>query len=201
MNDVSPWIGRLAAFVLLLGLLALLVLYGVLPIRERYVNARESDAHNREVISRLAGAPMRMELLRKRSEVVAGQLEASGLLLAGNNDALASAELREHLKRVIEDKGGQLQSSQSLPPKEEGGFQRVTLRVTMTASIWELLQVLHALEGQQPYLFVDTLDIKSSARRRRRSRDPEVESPTLTTRFDLVGYILPQEVVPNGESQ
>jgi hypothetical protein len=50
--------------------------------------------------------------------------------------------------------------------------------------------LLYELEAQRPYLFVETLEIKSRVRRSRQNRERSDEAPLLMARFDIYGYIL-----------
>jgi len=62
--------------------------------------------------------------------------------------------------------------------------------VALRANIQQFVPLLYELEAQRPYLFVETLEIKSRVRRSRQNRERSDEAPLLMTRFDIYGYIL-----------
>ena len=52
-------------------------------------------------------------------------------------------------------------------------------------------RLIYRLETEEPYLFIDNLDVKSRSRRRRRAQQDQSGDPLLSVRFDLYGYIMP----------
>ncbi len=87
--------------------------------------------------------------------------EPRKLYLKGTTAALASAELQDTVKQSIEAQGGRVISANPLPPKEESGYRVVGATVMLNVNNVNLRRVLHALESQQPYVFLDNLTIRS----------------------------------------
>ena len=108
---------------------------------------------------------------------------------------MATAELRETVKRIIGQTGGELQSSQNLTALDEGGFKRVAIRIAVKVTIQELQSLLYQIEALRPYLLVETLEIKSRRTRRReqaRGGIAETQPLPLLARLDIYGYIQPK---------
>ena len=190
MHALPPWLSKLSAVALLAGILLLFVVYAISPIVERHRELRDDLAHSGDMITHLSAAGERRELLVKQIEVLERSVIDSGLLLQSETEPLAAAELRETVKRIIGRTGGELQSSQNLTASDVEGFKRIAIRVALRANIQQFVPLLYELEAQRPYLFVETLEIKSRVRRSRQNRERSDETPLLMARFDIYGYIL-----------
>ncbi len=114
----------------------------------------------------------------------------AGGYLKGPSDALAAAELQDHVRAVIEGAAGGLRSTQILPAgatEPTVAARRAALRIQLGIDIKGLQKVLYELETGQPYLFIDQLTVRQE-RRRRRSNEPEQE-PVLDVSFEVYGYV------------
>ena len=191
MNALPSWMSKLAALGLLIGLIAAVAVLIVLPAVEKRQAIKDGLEHSHDVIERLSALAPRREELAATAEALDEDLEVSGLLMTSANELLAAAELRDYVERAIGMHGGELQSSQGLPTTETEGLRRSGIRVTMTASIGELAGTLYMLEEQRPYLFIESLEIRSRQRKRRRD-DAALQETLLplTVRFDVHGYLL-----------
>jgi len=105
--------------------------------------------------------------------------------------ALAAAELQQRIKAVVEAAGGTLQSTQALPPVEEGGAVKVAISAIMNGDTGSLLRVLHNLESQTPLLFVDNLELSARQNRPRLSsgRYASYTRMQLNVQFEVAGYL------------
>ena len=94
----------------------------------------------------------------------------------------------ERLKRIVEQSGGSLTSTQVLPSTDEEAFQRVSVNARMSVSIEAFQKVLHELESGLPALVVDNVVVLArGARSRRRTRRNRPLG--LDVRFRLSGYL------------
>jgi general secretion pathway protein M len=105
--------------------------------------------------------------------------------------ALAAAELQQRVKAAVDAVGGTLQSTQALPPVEEGNAVKVTVSAAMTGDLDSVRKVLYALESQTPLLFVNNLQV---AARENRPRLPDGRMADyirvqLNTLFEVSGYL------------
>lgn len=105
--------------------------------------------------------------------------------------ALAAAELQQRLKALIEAAGGTLQSTQALPPVEEGRVVKVTISAMMNGDISGLQKVLYDLESQTPLLFVDNLELSARTIRPRlpNGRYANYTRIQLSAQFEVSGYL------------
>jgi general secretion pathway protein M len=188
----TPWIGRLAAVLLLIAVIEAAYVLVVEPILIGY---RETDQAIEEVDDQLSHfqrlAAMRPVLANQLDQLAAEQ-EAGTYYLNGGTDALAAAGLQDRVSALVDGTGGSLRSIQPMAGVDEQGFRRITLRIQMTATIEALFETVYALETGMPVLFVENLDIRSRFTRRRINQAGAQEAPDtplLTVGFDLSGYM------------
>lgn len=108
--------------------------------------------------------------------------------LQGPSEALVSADLQNRVKMVVQENGGELNSTQVLEPTSEETFRRLSVRVRMSGGSEALYKVLYALETERPFLFIDNIDINA---RTMRVREGQGETIELMVSFDLFGYMRP----------
>jgi General secretion pathway protein M. len=79
-----------------------------------------------------------------------------------NNTAtnLAGAELQDIVRSAIQGNGARITTSQTVAPKEDGSFNRISVNVQFFATTANLQKVLNKLESQVPYLVIDTLTLR-----------------------------------------
>ena len=190
MTQMPPIVARMVALALLLGLVALVAVFGVLPFAEKARLTGEALEFNREMIARLSRSAAHPGSYDAQIDLLLARINDSGLYIRADTEPLAAAAVQEHLKRAVGLYGGELRSVQSLPSLEEENLTRIGLRVVMTGTLGPMIHVLHELESGEPYLFVDNLQIKSTTRRRRRTQQPPTSR--LSIRFDVHGYLPPE---------
>jgi hypothetical protein len=81
--------------------------------------------------------------------------------LKGSTSALASAELQDQVRQVVEGNGGRLVSANANPHRDDGAYRYATANFQLNISNTNLRRMLHALEIREPYLFNDNLVIRS----------------------------------------
>lgn len=189
---LPPWASRILALALLLGLLLLAYAVVVAPLVAGYRQSQGALAEARELLAGYRSVAARRDALEAQLAALSERQDDSGLYLAGATDALAAAALQDHVKSAIEGGGGNLRSIQILPAEDDEGFRRVGVRAQLTATVDDLLRILHGIESGRPFLFVDALEV-NNRRARRRSRDePETMDPVLLVRIDIAGYQQPR---------
>ncbi|KAA2284980.1 type II secretion system protein GspM [Arenimonas fontis] len=105
------------------------------------------------------------------------------------NRQLATAALVQRLESVVNGAAGasgQCRITARTPSESQGRdpFVRATVQVRLMCGMGELAAVLHQLEGGNPQLFVDNLDMLS-----RRSYLGGAEAGGMDVSFDLYGYL------------
>jgi general secretion pathway protein M len=145
----------LAAFAALLVAAAIVVPSWL--VYERYDGAATKLA--RQLKSYTTLNQQRPELL-KAVEELKGR-DTKRYFVKGATAALAGADLQDVAKAVIEASGGRVLSSQLLAHKDDGAFRQVSATMQLTATMQNLRQVLHALEGREPYMYLDNLTVRA----------------------------------------
>jgi general secretion pathway protein M len=166
---------------LALGLVALLVLLVraalVAPVLERRAGYEQSVAQSRALLERYRRVAAAEPTLA--AEVAALSAEAADrvLYLGGDNDTVAGSALQARIRQVIERHGGAVRSMQLMDGTAEDRFRRIGVRITASLGQPELALVLYDLETEPPLLFVDSLDVRRSARRERRQPQNQPAQP------------------------
>jgi general secretion pathway protein M len=113
--------------------------------------------------------------------------------------ALAGAELQRKVQDIVTAANGRLISTQILPGPPDESPPRVRVRTQIQGSTETLLDVLYDIEEARPFLFVDQVSVRSSARPQQPARDPRgraIRRPPvnpageLTVRLDIFGFTL-----------
>lgn len=117
------------------------------------------------------------------------------------NKELASAALVQRLEQVVGSASAnpnacQITARTPSEATEKEEFQRVVVQVRLRCGMAEFATVLHALEGGQPQLFVDNVDLLS--RRSYLAAGADAGGAAIDVGFDLYGYMksAPQVVSP-----
>jgi len=185
------WVSRLAALALSAGVAFACYLFVVAPIVAGYAETDAAVAQAAELLDRYRRVAAARTGLQERLDALKSRQSEIGTYLGGETDALAGAELQELVNATVAKGGGGLRSVQILPVKTDGSFRRIGVRVQMTATIAQVLRVLHGLEAGSTLLFVDNLEVSNRRARRRRNQPVEMD-PTLLVRLDLFGYLRPE---------
>jgi general secretion pathway protein M len=186
---LSPSRNRLLAF----GILAIVVgvvIVGIQSLVDTYSAQRDEIATVRDALTRFQKiAGERPALERQRNELARAEIGRSAYMTAAT-DSVAAANLQKLVKATVERSGGALQSTHVKPTRPDDAFRRIGLRVQMTATVDQLRGILHTLEANQPYLFVESLDLRAR-QTSRSSRAGVTEDRTLELRLDLYALMRP----------
>ncbi len=185
------WVSRLAALALTGGVAFALYVFVAAPIVAGYAETDAAVAQAAELLDRYRRIAAARPALQERLDALKSRQSEIGAYLSGGTDALAGAELQELVNATVAKGGGGLRSVQILPVKADGGFRRIGVRVQLTATMAQVLRVLHGFEAGSKLLFVAKLDISNRRARRRRNQPVEMD-PTLLVRLDLFGYLRPE---------
>ncbi|HYC34799.1 MAG TPA: type II secretion system protein GspM [Usitatibacter sp.] len=100
--------------------------------------------------------------------------------------ALSAAEAQEAVRSIVEANGGKLVTMQAPSSREDGRYRQITVNVQLTANIQALRRILHAIETNTPYLFVDNLMVRSQVSGQHRPGPGQ--EPEMFVHFDVSGY-------------
>ena len=185
---------RLAAVALLaVGLIALAAAIAMPAYFAHEHFDGEIARMKRQILSLNAISHQRPQLIQ--SVEVLKARDAKKFFLKGASPALASAELQEAAKSAVESNGGRLLSMQAVSASDDATYRRIGATVQCTGNIQSLRRMLHAIEANEPYLFIDALTLRSQVASSFKPT-PGVE-PDVFIQFDVFGYALP---TPRAES-
>lgn len=100
---------------------------------------------------------------------------------------LATADLQEFLKSLIETNEGSLISTQPIKDQDKGPFPKVIIRVNMLADINALQKILYQIESSTLRLFIDNMIIQKRMLDKR--PDNQKNGEQLDIKLDITGYI------------
>ena len=177
----------LAILALVLIMIFSLAIAPLWAINRHYLDTIDTLDTRLEKLQRSASAGTS---LRSQHEQLKRSLASNRHYLKSTSEALAASNLQRIVEQVATSKGMEVLSTQILPASEESGFTRVALKVRMRGRLENTVEVFHALESGQPYLFLDNVSIRNHARTARKMAF--VQTPALSVDFDLIGYMLTQ---------
>ena len=187
----STLLGRLVAVALLIAVGASIYYFAALPLWRSYQQTNEDIAQTQAQIARYRAIASQRDTLHLQLSQLQTEVDENPHLLAENNVNFAAAALQEQVKTIVRNSGGALNTTQVLPTREQGPFNRVTINVRMFLSTASLQTVLHQLESSSPYLIVDDLTVL--VRRVRKSTASSGQSQkhigNLDVRMSLSGFI------------
>lgn len=124
-------------------------------------------------------AALRLELAAQRDGLKSG-LGQGERFLSGVNAAISGADLQRLVGETVARAQAQIDNTLVLPARDEGAYQRIDLRVTLSTRIGPLQRILYDLEAGTPSLFIDALQL--------RAEDRQTPDPVLSVTFDVYGY-------------
>lgn len=161
-------------------------------LNDDLASGMEQLGRYRHLIASLPGLRAELERVNSNQEFKAFYFEAP-------TPALAGAELQRKVQDIVTAAKGRLISTQLLPEEKEEQPARVRLRVQIQGGTETLLEVLYQLDEARPFLFVEQLSVRSSARPELPAqavggqpvrRPPVNEAGELTVRLDVFGFAL-----------
>ena len=108
-----------------------------------------------------------LELLSKRTEIEAkvAALEAgdsdAAVLFTGATPSIAAARLEGRIRGVVEDLGGEIRSSRTRESAAELDLTRIEVTISARIPFGQLTQMLRRIELGTPYVFLDSVSIRS----------------------------------------
>ncbi len=184
---LSPFLSRTLAIVLLLGAIGGIWSFIVEPAMTKYRMSAESIVQSRALIERYRRIAKVREPLEKQLNSLKRRGPSTGGYLEGASDTLAAAGLQNRVKGIVATSGGEIKSSQILPPRDDGNHRAINIRVQLSADIASLQAIFHSLESENTFLFLDNVDVRRQRARRRKNKP--ADDGRLTVRFDVSGYV------------
>ncbi|WP_296805030.1 type II secretion system protein GspM [Thiocapsa sp.] len=189
---VLTWVLLVSFPLLVIGGLAIAWTSELGALSTRIVDSEDQLVRYRRLIQTLPELRAELERVRANESFKAFYFDAPTAALAG-------AELQRQVQDIVTAASGRLISTQILPGPPEESPPRVRVRTQIQGSTETLLDVLYDIEQARPFLFVDQVSVRSSARpqqpvsapRGRMIRRPPVNpAGELTVRLDIFGFTL-----------
>lgn len=150
------------------------------PVWARYQAYQNEKLNQTMLLAKFqARAASITQLQARRAKLEQRDTNNPGLIRAGT-DALAAAHLQAAVTKLIVRGGGSVASMQVLPPSREGEFQRVRINANVRSPMLKFFDVLYEIESATPFIFVDSLNIRSAFAAR-----PGQSSSTQTTMLSI----------------
>ena len=189
--------------VALLVLIVAVVVFGVgEPLLQQKNGYSAAAARHERLIADYATRRVDKAALKASLDRVRRDQATRTAFIIAKNATLAAAGIQGRVRRLVENAGGKVMSSQILKPDSTELFEKVTVRGNMRTTIETLQKVLYRLEADKPFLFVDNILIRTSPRqatRRNRARARArvrtrtgagtMEEGILNVRFEVSGYL------------
>jgi general secretion pathway protein M len=136
------------------------------PLRD--INAQADQL--REQQQRYAGLLSQGDALKQQLEQARNDPASSTSLLPGDDPSAVAADLMQRVADLISSHattGGGCSLTQRMPitPEQDGAepYRQVKVSLTLECAIEPLTAILHELEYQRPFLFVDEMSIRRGA--------------------------------------
>ena len=175
---------------------ALLIAAVAIPWLEQAGRLDTAIASGAEQLGRYQRLIATLPGLRAELEQVNSNQDFKAFYFDAPTPALAGATLQRTVQDMVTAARGRLISTQLLPEEKTEQPARVRLRVQIQGSTDTLLEILYQLEEARPFLFVEQVSVRSSARPDAPTsagpvrRPPAVEIGELTMRLDVFGFAL-----------
>lgn len=178
---------RLAAMILAAAVLLFYVMF-VMPVAGMHGEYEETIAdlghrleHYRRAVQSGAENQRLLEEYKRRRP-------SAGYYLKAPKAALASAELQQHVEKVVRDSGARLVSIQVVSSEERAPFPHVAVKSHLQGDIESLRTVIYTLEAGRPVLFLDNVFIAVSPARAAPGGQGGGEAAALDVHLDVIGY-------------
>lgn len=174
--------GILVLLTLALGALLVLLLLGAIWGQQSAYKSRAADLGPR--IARMQGLVEHREMLREAAHLADQALLDLTYPAAEDTQTTATA-MQQQVRGVMEAAGLDVTGSQILPASNEEHFTRIRLDLTARGGMDALEAALLGLDGEQPLMLVESLNIQPVRTRRRGDNTQHV-----VARFRLVSLRL-----------
>ncbi|MEQ1738507.1 MAG: type II secretion system protein GspM [Methyloglobulus sp.] len=188
----NPQTQRWLAVGLLVFVVLLVSLILVAPIISKGLELNESKENLAFTLKKYEQILAGKDAIVGNIAAIKQQHENQGYFNNQGTSALASAQMQEFIKQAIVQAGGQLSSTQVLPPTNKDKFSRITVSVRMTGNIEVLRAVLYKLETSTPLIVIEQLDIRPMRSVRNRITRQIEPSNDLNINFQAIGFMRAQ---------
>lgn len=155
--------GQMMAVALTVLLVVLAWLAIVSPLIGWYQARDETLAEKRALAAHMQAVERELPGLRRAVAHLGADDGAGRMLLAGESDAIAGANLQSALQGLAAQAGTSLDSIGMQPATSLHALRLVTAQVTLTARWAVLIAFLSAVETAQPRMIVDSISLNTAS--------------------------------------
>ncbi|MGE4481407.1 type II secretion system protein GspM [Acidocella sp.] len=153
--------GRVLALGVTLAGAMLLWLGAVAPLIGWYQARQQELTHERELAARMAALARELPALRREVAAMGTQPAGGDILLAGDSDAIAGANLQSAVQDLAARAGTSLDSAAMQPATPDGALRRISMQVSVTARWPVLVALLQAIDDATPRMILDGISLDS----------------------------------------
>jgi general secretion pathway protein M len=173
--------GRILALGLVV-LAAIIVWLGVAaPLMDLYDDQAAKLTQRTALADRMARLAAELPALKTAAAAVPANNGAAAF--EGATDALAGATLQSQLQSLSSAAGAQLSSMESLTAEPAGPYRRIGVKLSISAPLPVLAQLLAQIEQARPPMLVDDLQVHGSP-----IQLPGINSSALDIGFTVYGF-------------
>jgi general secretion pathway protein M len=175
--------GQGLAVGLTLLVLAVAWLGVVAPLQAWYADRAETLMQHQALLQRMQALAANLPTLRAAASQAPSGAANESVLLEGNSDPLAAADLQEMVQRMAGAAGASLAAVETLPAERSGAWHKVALRINLAAPWPVLMDLLRSVEQSPTRIFVDDLHLHSPSTAGATPADVPIQAS-----FVLYGY-------------
>ena len=147
-----------------LGVVGLLVIWvGVVdPVRSWFDDRAALLGQRQELLVHMRELAATLPTLRAASADKHDEGNAATIMLPGDNDAVAAADLQERVQKMAADAGASLTAVETLPPTATAGrWHKIALRINLNASWPVLMALVRSVEQSPTRILIDDVHFRS----------------------------------------
>jgi general secretion pathway protein M len=145
-------------------LAALLLWFGLMtPLFGWYASQSDALAAAQLEAAHLQALRDSLPALRRQIAADAARQAGADILLAGDSDAIAGANLQASLNNLAADAGTSLDSAEMVAAQQTGALRRIGVAVSLSATWPVLVAYLAAIEAASPRMIVDDLSVSADS--------------------------------------
>jgi general secretion pathway protein M len=153
--------GQVLALAFGVVLIGLFWLGAIGPARDLYRNRSDTLAQREVLLFHMRELAATLPSLQTQAANTA-DAPVPTALLRGASDALAGADLQQHMEEMASAVGASLTSTETLTAEPRGNYRRIGLRVTLSAPWSVFTRLLAAVRESTPRMLVDDLKMSTS---------------------------------------
>ncbi len=154
------WHHKIAAIACLVAVFGVVWFSIAAPIVHQHQSNKLHLADRRDLLQRWQARLLNLQRLTN----VAPATQLPGyqrFYVNADSDALVTAQVQARLRSTLAKYGAQLQSMQNLTPRQASHHAYLGVRLQWTGTLPAMRQVLHDIQSQIPYLFVQQLTLQA----------------------------------------